>query len=300
MYFEVTKRILSLSLDSIAKLRKITRGQALKQAAKYLALMSDQWYAGEAPQIAYEDPLCRWAYVYAHVPAHANLFEKVLEICARGQVAFRNKLSAEELSVIVFGGGPGTELLGLAKYFFNNATDGVQTDVEFQLVDRVSAWSENLTSMQSEINNIYAERFGRKRRWPARFNTSSYPLDFSDLDSFGNLPALFDKQLFVFSFVISEVFDLSILTPIMTAMGLGCPAGAHFLFIDRADAATTQKIDELINELKLEDLGDADIRGSMDTDEEKAVLREFFDEIGRAPRLTWNARWKLARKPKAA
>lgn len=106
MYFEATKSILSLPLEAIAKSRKIKRAQALKQATKHLSVMTEQWFAGEVPQIAYDDPLCRWAYVYAHVPAHANLFENVLQICAQGRAGFRKMLTGEELSVLVFGGGP--------------------------------------------------------------------------------------------------------------------------------------------------------------------------------------------------
>lgn len=296
MYFEATNRILSVSLGAIAKARKLTRSQALKKAADYLAVMSDQWYTGEAPQIAYDDPLCRWAYVYAHVPVHANLFEKVIKLCSDGRAEFRKKLNGEEVSVLVFGGGPGTELLGLAKYFFNNANEGMQTEVEFCLVDRVAAWTENLASIQEEINCIYADKYGPKRKWPARFHVSSLPFEFSDVESFGNLPALFNKQIFVFSFVISEVFDMSIILPVMKAMVAGCPASAYFLFIDRADSETKKKIKELIAAVGLDELGDADIKGNMDTDEDKADLKEFSDAIGKLPRLTWNARWHLATK----
>jgi hypothetical protein len=72
---------------------------------------------------------------------------------------------------------------------------------------------ENLASIQEEINDIYKDKFGPKRKWPARFHVSSYPIDFSDLESFGNLPALFNKQIFVFCYVVSEVFDLSLFDP---------------------------------------------------------------------------------------
>jgi hypothetical protein len=40
---EATKRILFISLDAIAKARKLTRPEALKKAADYLAAMSGQW-----------------------------------------------------------------------------------------------------------------------------------------------------------------------------------------------------------------------------------------------------------------
>jgi hypothetical protein len=236
------------------------------------------------------------------VPVNANLFEEVIEICSSGREEFREALNGDEISMLVFGGGPGTELLGLAKYFLRakkyHSKDN-QTDVEFALVDRVAAWGENLASIQEEIKSIYTAELGEKRKWPARFNISSYPFEFSDMESFGNMPALFKRQIFVFCFVVSEVFDLSIILPIMKAMVAGCEAGAHFLFIDRGDADTREKIDELIADLELDDLYDADIKGSMGTDEEKSELEEFSKAIGKVPRLTWNARWHLASKPQA-
>jgi hypothetical protein len=42
MYFEATKRILSVSLEAIAKSRKLDRPQALKKAGDYLRTMSEQ------------------------------------------------------------------------------------------------------------------------------------------------------------------------------------------------------------------------------------------------------------------
>jgi hypothetical protein len=169
--------------------------------------------------------------------------------------------------------------------------------VEFALVDRIAAWGENVASIQEEIKTIYAAEFGEKSKWPARFNVSSYPFDFSDIESFGNIPTLFQKQIFVFCFVVSEVFDLSVITPIMKEMAAGAESGAHFLFIDRGDADTKKKIEDLIADLELDDLGDADIKGSMGTDEEKGELKEFSTAIGKVPRLTWIARWHLASKP---
>jgi hypothetical protein len=166
MYFELVKQALSASLGVIATSRRLTREQALKKVSDHLAVMSEQWYAGEAPQIAYDDPLCRWAYVYAQVPALANLFENVIRICAQGRAEFRRKLTGEKVSVLVFGGGPGTELLGLAKYFLISGTRSAQIEVEFNSVDRVAAWIENITLIKDEINKVYAEGFGERLLLP--------------------------------------------------------------------------------------------------------------------------------------
>jgi hypothetical protein len=123
-------------------------------------------------------------------------------------------------------------------------------------------------------------------------------LNFAELDEFGNLTTIFGRDIFVLNFVISEVFGLDELLPIMQKMVSGCRGGAHFLFIDRSDDATADKVEKLITNLQLEVKVRAETKGSMDTDEEKAELQEISEFLqGKQPRLTWNAKWVLAVKP---
>jgi hypothetical protein len=148
-----------------------------------------------------------------------------------------------------------------------------------------------------EICEIYSKRFGRRRDWPASFQVLPFALDFSDLDGFTNLPSLFRRDIFVLNYVVSEVFDLEELLPIMTKMVQGCPVGAHYLFIDRSDSKTTNKIATLIEKLGLEQQAGARNKNSMDTDEQKSELQEISKFLGKQPRITWNAEWILAVKP---
>jgi hypothetical protein len=90
---------------------------------------------------------------------------------------------------------------------------------------------------------------------------------------------------------------LASLQPILKAMVDGCPPGAHFLFIDRADAQTNAKIDTLVADLNLETVGESLTRDNMDSDEQSGVLQDFIDAIGKQPRVTWNGRWTLTAKP---
>jgi hypothetical protein len=205
--------------------------------------------------------------------------------------------------MVIFGGGPGTELLGLAKYYSKRREDNPnhdQVDVDLDVIDRVGAWSENVSSIKDEISNAYAAKFGTKREWPALFDLHSYSLNFAELDEFGNLTTIFGRDIFVLNFVVSEVFDLDELLPIMQKMVDGCRGGAHFLFIDRSDDATAGKVEKLITDLKLEVTERGETKGNMDTDEEKAELQEISEFLqGKQPRLTWNAKWVLAVKPRS-
>jgi hypothetical protein len=184
--------------------------------------------------------LCRWAYTFAHAAVQANLFYRVLIEARRRSESLRRKLIHEELSLVVFGGGPGTELLGIAKYYLGRAEGGKHAQVEIRIdsIDRVSEWIENVSWIKAEIAKAYTEKFGKRRDWPALFDVYPYSLDFSDLDGFGNLPSLFRSDIFVLNYVVSEVFDLDELLPIMKKMVEGCARGAHFLFVvDRSDSA---------------------------------------------------------------
>jgi hypothetical protein len=190
MILSAVRTILLRNAAQIAKSRGLTGKQMMQKAAQHLDTMRSEWFTGEAPNIAYEDPVCRWAYMFMHAAVQANLFQKVLWECEVRSKAFRRKLDGEDLSVVVLGGGPGTELLGLAKHYLSRADDEeerVQTEVRIDIIDRVSAWSENVSWIKEEISKDYSKRFGKRGNWPALFDVNSLPLNFSDLDGFGNI-----------------------------------------------------------------------------------------------------------------
>jgi hypothetical protein len=228
--------------------------QVAQKAVQYLESMTEQWYAGEAPTIGYEDPLCRWPYMFVHAAVQANLFYRVLIEAGRRSESLRRKLIHEESSLVVFGGGPETELLGIAKYYLDRAEGGKHAQVEIRIdsIDRVSEWIENVSWIKAEIAKAYTEKFGKRLTGPPSSNVYPYSLDFSDVDGFGNLPSLFRSDIFVLNYVVSEVVDLDELLPIMKKMVEGCARGAHFLFVDRSDSETRRKIETLIEKLDLE------------------------------------------------
>jgi hypothetical protein len=64
-----------------------------------------------------------------------------------------------------------------------------------------------------------------------------------------------------------------------------------------SDPDTTKKIEALIDALGLRVEDSAAIKGNMDPDEDKSVLKDVSDFLGTQPRLTWNAVWLLATRP---
>jgi hypothetical protein len=298
MLFSAVNSILLRNLKAIARSRSLNADQVAQKIVGHLNSMSKEWRDGEAPTIGYEDPLCRWAYMFRHAPVQANLFCRVLIDVGRRCKPFGLKLFNEELLMVVLGGGPGTELLGLAKYYLDQAKyyeRHEQIEVGIYSIDRIPEWVENVSWIKEEISNAYTKQFGKRRAWPAVFDVYPFNLDFSDLDGFANLPSLFRRDIFVLNYVVSEVFDLEELLPIMRKMVQGCPRGAHFLFVDRSDSETSKKIETLIDELKLEVECRDTTQGSMDTDEDKSEMKEISEFLGaQQPRIKWNAEWVLA------
>lgn len=81
----------------------------------------------------------------------------------------------------------------------------------------------------------------------------------------------------------------------------GCANGAHFLFIDRSDQETSNKVQALITALGLKIECGAKTKDSMDTDEQKSVVQLISEFLGgRQPRIRWDAEWILAVKIGAA
>ncbi len=72
-YFETVKRVLDRSLATVCSKRGLSEDAASDLLVKQLQTMSREWFSGKTPNIAYEDPMCRLAYLYCHVPANANL-----------------------------------------------------------------------------------------------------------------------------------------------------------------------------------------------------------------------------------
>jgi hypothetical protein len=85
-------------------------------------------------------------------------------------------------------GGPGTELLGLAKYYLDRAEGGKHEQIEVRIdsIDRVPEWIENVSWIKAEIAKAHTKQFGKRRDWPALFDVYPFTLDFSDLEGFGN------------------------------------------------------------------------------------------------------------------
>jgi len=299
-YFQIVKAALDTLVDGICRHRGLQRPQAMQMAAAQLQAMSAEWFSGERPNIAYGDPLCRFAYLYCHTSVNANLCEH----CIRGSADIcdlinRSLNATNELRICAFGGGPGTELLAFAKHLCNTRAGQQQGDISFTLLDIVPEWAESWNALETAIKARLRQRFGPRTAWPFTTSKTFQPFDMTHVDQYANLNQLFEQELYVLNYVLSEIFsDHQALGQLITRMAQAAPAGAKFLIVDRAQTSVMTWAQEILQAAGLVVGQIQETSRNMDGEEQSAALEEYTQLIGRRPRVQWRgAFWVVGTKP---
>lgn len=301
-YFETIKNALHDLIPGLMEHYNVDLDTALRMVQTHLGNMSREWYSGESPNITYGDPLCRFAYLYCHTAANANMCESFIRNHAPTVTHILNRLNdQEEIKVCAFGGGPGTELLALAKLLKEKHANGDlkgHGDINFTLIDNVPEWAESWQALDESIRTDFKNEYGKRSQWPFTVSKTFQPIDMTKVERYANLVQLFEHDLYILNFVISEIMvNRDALERLIRSMVEHAPQGARFIFIDRNqdDVATYTK--DLVERLGLStDLYTAS-RTNMDGDEQSSVLNDFKPPQGWSPRVTWNAFCVVGVKP---
>lgn len=95
--------------------------------------------AAVSPSINFADPRLRLAYIYQYVAAHARYLAKILHDAANGGRLF----NGADVSVACLGGGPGTDALGVLKYFNESQSEVAPQNLHVCVFDKEPAWAQN-------------------------------------------------------------------------------------------------------------------------------------------------------------
>jgi hypothetical protein len=234
-YIRTVKAVLDNALEAVRIKMGLSVDEMNAALAGHLKTMTDEWFSGDVPNIAYGDPLCRFAYLYCHVAANANLFEVVIRNTPEVQQWITERLALnQELTVCAFGGGPGTELLGLSKHFLKIGRTAPPISLSFTILDRVPEWAETWNLIEREVTTYLRARFGAFTNRPFSIAKSFCPFDMTKVEQFGNLVHLFGQDFFVLNYVVSEILgDSQKLQDVIAKMTESAPPGAIFLIVDR-------------------------------------------------------------------
>jgi hypothetical protein len=296
--FRILRPVIEQAIQQICITSQIEPAAALARVVQHLQNNSAQWRTDD-PQINYQDPLCRVAYLYSQVPANANLCEIAVRQDPDVNGFVRARIAeTRELRICALGGGPGTELLGLCCWVDDQRPGGDSVvRLRFTVVDGVVEWAESMDALVAQTQARFLEKYGDYADWPALPNHLFVPVDLTDLNSFTNMPQLFGSQdLYVLNYLASELLPhQQEFRDVASWIVQRAPAGAKFLFIDRNEHSgrVAEWVAGVMNGLPVIASAPQHTCTNMNGDEQTADIGPICDQLGWGPRVTWDAFWQV-------
>jgi Putative SAM-dependent methyltransferase len=143
--------------------------------------------------IDYRDLPTQAAYIFAYAMPRAYYSDEFLRRhhLALGKSLFKDS----KINVVSFGGGPGSELVGLLNYLDDEEMDEPVTSVSYRVYDKDGDWKS------------VAEQVVEKVQSGIKVDMAYHQLDLAD-DAATALVDVTDADLIVFSYVMSELCSL--------------------------------------------------------------------------------------------
>lgn len=277
---------LSKTCDVICETQGIQRAKVYELTQKFIEQNSEEW-KNNTPAINYRNPYCRMAYIYMNVAVHSHLIKTSF---------IRNKATILEsfetnkkYTISSFGGGPGSELIGVVSFLVENAQTILGTSLDFLLVDKVAEWDDSWHALKDGIDDYLESTWGKEwRRWPFIISRSFLPLDVTLVDDFVNFGTRFrNTNLFLFSYICSELkAKENEFRAVVEYLTRQARTGALFLFIDRNETQVRKLVERIIGSIPiLETINSETFIGRIDYDLSK--FGEWYINIESLPRRSW-------------
>jgi hypothetical protein len=304
-FFDLLRPVLTSRMEFVARHDNISLPQVRELILAEAERNQKEWYSDRVPNLNYRLTACRLAYLYIVAAANANTFkwilskdqklkEYVLDVAARKR----------RVKVCAFGAGPGTELMGFAK-FLDEQGLGFPVRVDFQLLDLVREWQDSWNAIRDAIDTHYEAQHGiDQSKWPIMPTGSFTQQDVTDTEGLNNLGDIWTQDLFVVNFLLSEIFtDDPGFHDFITAVAQRAPVGARFLFIERRGSMWANRMTNCTAKAGIR-LGEfKESKESLDAGERPELLGEVHQQLsvapggrGRTPRQNWNVIYSVGIK----
>jgi hypothetical protein len=301
--FETVGKPINPEIDRLASHRGVSRSEIVSQVSQDIATISKEYQSGRRPVIPFDDPLFRLAYLYGSLPIIAHVVEVVFDTDSDlqkwfgGQVRNRNGT----IKVCTLGGGPGTEILGLAKWIERQHS---RTPIALSalVTDKFGGWSANWLALRNQINQQLDHHYkATSRARPLSISGGFQQVDVENSATVSDWQSLCSYDIYIVSYLVSSIFNrFDNLFGFMTELVKRVPRGSKFLFIDRAAGHETWKnpVRELASKagIQLSEFQPLVSHTPHDSGEQKTDLGAIFTEIQRSPRLGWDAFWVFGTK----
>ena len=276
-------------------------GRFVSQVKEAIRHMGDEYYSKKRPEIPFGDLVYKSAYLYEYAPANALAVEAVLTEDAKNQRLISSLFTSKQrISLCCLGGGPGSEIIGVAKWIVRQQLD--TTQLEVFVTDKYPQWKDQWKSVQDTLNTYFlAGGVASAKRPPLVVSSGFAKVDVIN-PGFSRLPALrWGFDLYIVSYVVSHIYtpkDLSRFSQFMRSVIDSAPKGSKFLFIDRREQDWRTSVVTLLDYPGIEISGPySSSSGSPgDPREEKTDLGVLYEGLDISPRLSWDIFWVVGTK----
>ena len=290
MYFEIVGRVIEKAVELHAASSQKSSDEVFAEINAHIEDTSRE-HRKDDPQIQYEEPLCRLGYLFMHATANATLFERVIQKSDDLRLKISNA-SQGVLNISSMGGGPGTELLGLAKYLLNGPGLIPPRRISFTVVDNVSAWADTWKQLAEATEDKLRSSLSQNGMELPTVAPMFLPFDAFDSSSYRlHLGQFNELDVVVFNYLFSENKTRlgqarEAISELVRVTGHKCV----FVVIDRLEQNTsfTNDVVGIFESALGVKINYSTFGGKIDADEQTSELGPMLKAaIKRNPRLTF-------------
>ena len=275
MYIKTIRKVVDSSIATYAEMTDQSLPDVRNQIKEHIEHTAAE-HRTSMPDIDYEDSLCRIGYLYRHGAANASLFETVLLQSGALAGDFLGT-SPRTLNVCAGGGGPGTELLGLAKYLIRDPDD-MPHEIDFTVLDNISEWADTWDPLADEVKDYVKTHFAVDGIKPPVIAPAFLTFDVLDPSSYQNYQHRFKKaDIVVFNYLFSEnktKFEQAQLA--LERLVTLTPTECTFIVIDRKEnnPAFQENVVNLFESMLGSEITVNTFNGTIDSDERAQDMGE--------------------------
>jgi hypothetical protein len=289
MYIDIVKAILEEAVELYSAESDLTVPEVLAKIKEHIDNTAKEHRKAE-PEIEYQDPLCRLGYLYRHATANATLFERVLTESGHLRTKLRESKGGA-LQICSVGGGPGTELLGLAKYLLRRP-QSLPRKIAFTVLDNVPQWAETWDQLAEAIDEELGKVFAERGEVSPTIVNSFLQLDVLDQASYKDYLHKFKRtDIVVFNYLFSEnKTQLDKATKALRHLLKVTPAGCIFVVIDRLEHDETflKSVIKAFVDAGFAEPKTHTLEGILDGDEQTVDMGELFNTVLKSPRVKFH------------
>lgn len=300
-YFKILEQVLTNAMTNYVRNTQKPEVDCIKLVEEKLVYLRSEYHTLDRQNpICYDDPMCRFAYLYTYVGAHASMTEHAFRTFpAIGDeiVGFSNR--SDKYKICALGGGPGSELLGIVNFLESKLSKTDYIRLDFKLVDYVTTWQDSWQQLKDTVDEYFLVNNGKDyRNWPIHIESASLVLDLLRIEDFEKVDVFSDVNLIIFNHVISELINsMKEFQEVFERMLNSCPTGTKFLFIDIYQERVRNELERLLEgKARLDILDHWNGVFQVNPADDKTDLGKWNKVIGGTPRLKCQAFYTVCQK----